>query len=228
MKEKKNFSSESALVKSFVEFLKRGGLPPAVAIAGEVETGYGIADLVLYAIDKNPNLTLELLANVPPRYAVLLSSEVDLTTFSLPKFSELLGTSPSAANKVLRQLLAIGIVKHVENELFQISKHQHSPLGPIVSIEAKLNKWQQALRQAYRYKEFSHQSWVLLDHDSAAPAIKNVHRFVKSEVGLATFSIGRELFIHYTPPVRRPNSQAKYWAASVRLCQTNLQLKTRP
>ena len=58
--------------------------------------------------------------------------------------------------------------------------------GEIIAFEAKLNRWQKALNQAYRNTSFSHYSYVLLPEKAAKSAMKYADEFKRRSVGLCS------------------------------------------
>lgn len=69
----------------------------------------------------------------------------------------------------------------------------------LVAFEAKLKDWQQALRQAYRYRYFSNQSIVVMPVETAKAAERNLSVFQEMGVGLWTFDKPSEsIYKHYT------------------------------
>lgn len=70
----------------------------------------------------------------------------------------------------------------------------------LISFEAKLKNWQQALQQAYRYRYFSDKSIVVMPYENANPALKNIEVFDELKVGLWTFDKStNRIRKHYTP-----------------------------
>lgn len=67
------------------------------------------------------------------------------------------------------------------------------------AFEAKLKNWKRAFIQAYRYKWFTHYSYVIMDEAHAKPAIKQVAHFKNHNVGLLTLSVDGNIEIHYRP-----------------------------
>lgn len=59
--------------------------------------------------------------------------------------------------------------------------------GEIIAFEAKLEKWQKALNQAFRNTSFSHYSYVLLPEKAAMRARKYADEFKRRSVGLCSF-----------------------------------------
>jgi hypothetical protein len=73
-------------------------------------------------------------------------------------------------------------------------------VNSVVSIEAKLRDWKQALSQALRYHRFSDYVFVLLDDDCSWAALDNLDLFESSNVGLASLDEAfEELHLHHVP-----------------------------
>jgi hypothetical protein len=69
-------------------------------------------------------------------------------------------------------------------------------ISHVISIELKLKDWKKAVKQAFRYRSFSHQAFVIMDHKCLNPAISNIAYFKHFNIGLASFEslIGAENF----------------------------------
>ncbi|HRE42125.1 MAG TPA: hypothetical protein PLG90_12425, partial [Ignavibacteria bacterium] len=69
-----------------------------------------------------------------------------------------------------------------------------------ISIELKLRDWKKALSQAFKYRFYSNQAIVILDSNYSEPAIKNLDKFKKFNVGLCSLNKKDcKLIIHYVP-----------------------------
>lgn len=75
--------------------------------------------------------------------------------------------------------------------------------GVLIAIEAKLEKWRDALHQAYRNTCFAHRSYVLLPEKTALIAAKYLAEFERRRVGLFYLSDG-EIVVAYSPPKVEP------------------------
>lgn len=82
----------------------------------------------------------------------------------------------------------------------KVTEQEHN----IVAIELKLKNWRRALTQAFRYKNYSHLSIVVLDADFEKPALKNIGEFEHFGVGLASYDNQGRLTLHHLPSVRTP------------------------
>jgi hypothetical protein len=211
------FKSELDLVNTFCTFLKNGGLPTDAGVVIEFESSHGIADIVIYGSRELLQPHAAIFANVPPRYAVIFGRELLPKVFSVQQFIDLTGASEDASIRVLNILVKQGILQRLEKRVYECLFNLKNPLDVIISIEAKLSDWRRALRQAYRYREFSNQSWVLMDTFRVSAAMNNIHLFVRSGVGLASINTAGELFIHHEPSVTSPLSESRYWTESVQL-----------
>ena len=211
------FNSELGLVKTFYTFLKCGGLPSQAHVVLEFESGHGIADIVIFGTRELFEKQAVEFAKIPPRYAVIFGRELLPKKFLAQQFAELTGAGIEASVRVLNMLVKQGLLTRLKNGMYEGLDSVSSPIDTVVSIEAKLRDWRRALRQAYRYREFSNQSWVLMDAYRVSPALAQIQQFIRSGVGLASINTSGELFIHHEPTVAAPLSDSRYWAESVQL-----------
>ena len=75
-------------------------------------------------------------------------------------------------------------MQRVDRTHFKIVKQYKPVLQFVIAIEAKLKNWNKALSQAYRYKKFSDQSFVLLDKAFSNSALKERDVFERYNIGL--------------------------------------------
>ncbi|MEZ4959875.1 MAG: hypothetical protein R2830_08655 [Saprospiraceae bacterium] len=76
----------------------------------------------------------------------------------------------------------------------------------IVSFELKLSDWRRAAKQAFRYKSFSHVSYVVLPTTKKNIASDNIELFRKYKIGLAFFSDNNNFEILLKPEINEPYS----------------------
>ena len=62
--------------------------------------------------------------------------------------------------------------------------------GNVLAFELKLEKWFEALHQAYRNTCFAHRSYVVLPEPTARRAERHPHEFVRRSVGLCYLKDG--------------------------------------
>ncbi|MGN7875943.1 hypothetical protein ACTJKJ_20485 [Roseateles sp. 22389] len=205
------FESEAALVKAIIACAVRARRRD-YRVELEVDAGVGVADVVLTKRAPRSTDALRAAALVSPRLAVLLSQGVGDAIKSRAELAAFLGTSEGAAQRVIAQLLAAGVAEQSRGAL-SISGFRTPPFERLIAVEAKLSDWQRVLVQAYRNLQFADESWVVLDHSFARPAIAQLDRFRVAGVGLASIERGRGLFIHQAAGSEGPMSPAKRWQA---------------
>lgn len=79
-------------------------------------------------------------------------------------------------------------------------------INHIIAIELKLKNWKKALIQAFKYRNFANQSYVIIDEKNLSNAVKNIDNFKQSNIGLASFNKNKELRIHFYPNSNDPFS----------------------
>lgn len=205
------FESEAALVKAIIACVARARRRD-YRVELEVDAGVGVADLVLAKRSPRSAESLRSVAMVSPRLAVLLSQGVGDAIKSRAELAAFLGTSEGAAQRVIARLSAAGLAAHSRDSL-TILGLRTPPYARLIAVEAKISDWRRVLIQAYRNLQFADESWVVMDHVFARPAIAQLDRFRAAGVGLASVERGRGLFIHHAATRQGPMSPAKRWQA---------------
>lgn len=218
----KHFQSEQLLVSAFIEFIYKTK-NDSFQLLQEFEAGFGRPDVLLYAIPiAQAAGDVKSLAELNPRLAPLLSTVVSKTVESLSALALASGASKISAQRILSELASIDRLKMNDNsnQTFKIRPILNPPFTQVVAIEAKLRDWRRALVQAYRYLQFSTESWVLLDHARAASAIKERGLFESCGIGLASFSTIGELHVHVYAVNRCWEGSALAWRTQALLART--------
>lgn len=87
-----------------------------------------------------------------------------------------------------------------------VEKNENS-LGYIIALELKLKNWNRALKQAFKYKTFSNESYVIIDEAEIENVLKHRNEFIHYNIGLASFNRDKELKVYYYPSFIKPFSQ---------------------
>ena len=212
---KVSFREEKQLVNAFVSLFGDRNKHP-FRLAHEVESLNGIADLVLFRTAKNQYSPR--LADLQPRWVYSLKVLPYRKYFSTTDFSELTHVSEKTASRVLEDFVAAGFCKRKEKNWIKTT--QPKAVGTeIIAIEAKLKDWNKALKQAYRYLDFAHQTWVLLDEAHSSGAKKRLDLFSRLNVGLATLSSAKNITVLHAPLKQAPRSELRFWQANVLLAR---------
>ncbi len=75
--------------------------------------------------------------------------------------------------------------------------------GEVLAFEAKLNRWRDALHQAYRNTCFAHRSYVILPQETASVAGRFISEFDRRRVGLCAVT-GKGIVFLNDPPRTDP------------------------
>lgn len=214
------FASEEQLVKAIVACTKRAHRRE-YRVEAEVDSGVGIADLVLAKRSPRSTAALRALASVNPRLAVLLSRSVGDAIDTREALAASIGSSTTAAQRVLAQLIASGLASGSASKL-SLATISTLPFERLIAVEAKISEWQRVLVQAYRNLQFADESWVVLDHTYVRPALSQLNQFKVSGVGLASIERDKGLFIHLAAQSVGPMSVGKRWQAQAVLAARTL------
>ncbi len=76
----------------------------------------------------------------------------------------------------------------------------------LVSFELKIRNWKRAMIQAFRHKSFSNVSYVVTSNENADLFARNLSKFKKYQIGLASIDDQRNLRIYYKPKSSKPYS----------------------
>lgn len=189
------FGSEAQLAEYFEDFLRetsRGNFK----FYAEHEAGFGRPDVLLYADTDGSSTDVATLAMLRPWMAPLLSRNAVRRIGSVADLVRATGASTEAARHIAKQLEALGRLTRFDHESFEILPIEKFPFPKVVAIEIKLRDWNRALVQAFRYRNFATEAWVLLDHAFVRPAIQQLQRFSSTGVGLASFTPEGVLHVH--------------------------------
>lgn len=189
------FSTEADLVEAVADFLATSP-GRRYAFVAEHEAGFGRPDLLLYDQIPTQGPDLAALSRISPRLAPLLSPRAARRIRSLQDLERATGSSVDGTKKIAGQLRGLGRLRWISSTQFQISPISTLPFPNVIAVEAKLQDWRRGLVQAYRYRQFASESWVLLDASRAGLAASNERSFRAAGVGLASFSTDGKLYIH--------------------------------
>jgi len=97
---------------------------------------------------------------------------------------ELLGFTEGELSKSLNKLSQCGLIHLSEKQDYvrNVQLHSYSHINKIVSIEAKINKWSEAIQQASKNVWFSTESYILMNKDSCNDLI--VKKCAENGVGI--------------------------------------------
>lgn len=150
----------------------------------EVDLGYGVADIVLTHTAGNLVKRDIFLNLIEIRLLKVISRSPGIT---IELISERTKLNRKKMLHAITNLINLNLVQIKNDEVYPQNEYVRT-VTKTIAIEAKLKNWQRALKQAYRYKWFSHKTFVCLPVNSINPALKNIERFKRMGVGLLGFS----------------------------------------
>lgn len=77
----------------------------------------------------------------------------------------------------------------------------------VVAIELKIRDWHRGLLQAFRYRNFTNEVYVVLDREHLQPALANSNHFQRAGVGLASFAEDGSFEVHILAVASKPFSE---------------------
>lgn len=127
----------------------------------------------------------------------MFSSEVELSR----AFKDIIPTSEWAKGQFWEEVKGLSGIP----DFIILQKNNDEDIA--IGIELKLQNWKRAMMQAFRYRTFCEQSYVILDNAHLAPALKKISDFKHFNIGLASIDFSsRKLNIHYHPKIEEPFS----------------------
>lgn len=209
----KHFITERELVLAFNNYLYQTIVSPSIKLFNEFETTNGIADLVLAYIP-NRSKDLSSIGQINPRWVAALAAVEDKTMLDIGYFSHTSGLSIRESNSAFKYFNVAGYISRIGSDTYKKTNLLQPIISELCAIEAKLRDWKKALYQAYRYQDFAHKSWVLLDANNVNPALENICEFNKFNVGLASIDINQQVRIYFAPKFSEPRFQQAFWNAN--------------
>lgn len=208
------FSQEKELVDAFTsksEELLKTLSKKAVSrsfLIHEFNSYFGVADVVLGTL--KPSLArTKRRESVNPNWIMPLASLRRGDRVTVDGFSTGYGLSKTTARRYLNDYQQAGFLLKADAGNFRVIKEYTAATDLVISIEAKLRDWRRALGQAQRYKRFSDLSFVLLDGEQSASAIKNIALFHEKNIGLLCLT-NAKLDILYVPEKNSKKMQEFY------------------
>lgn len=168
---------EFDMVNKYVEYIKKKYCKLkkkkiAIFIEPQIDTGYPDIVIVEYynTSNKEWNKKREKLSINDLKILFQIQQQKNTTTNYL---SELLGFSIEEVQKSTYNLSQCGLIhfSQKQNCVRNIQLHAYCHINKIISIEAKIDKWSEAIRQAVKNIWFSTESYILMNKDSCNDAI---------------------------------------------------------
>lgn len=125
-------------------------------------------------------------------------NEEEMSQYFSKFYSKILSTPDVEVLKECKGLYGIPDYLFIEKK--------HNDLTHIIAFELKLRNWKRGLTQAFKYRCYANQSYVVVDETHISSAIKNMNFFSQFNIGLASFNINNEFRIFCYPKYSVPFS----------------------
>lgn len=202
------FSSERDLQTRLeaLDFL-RDGDSDAIYFRREVPVGEVIPDLVCIRFSHLPRITISS-SKWSFRHAYLLWLLRRRNRLTLSSLSRLTYDRKEKVELLVEDLVKSGLAVQLHTGSFALSKQLASLQAEVIAIEAKLDRWAEALRQACSYQRFADRVYVAMDYERIRTKDVPVTEFVRSGVGL--FGVSKD-YVKFFNRGRRFRSAGPEW-----------------
>ena len=147
-------------------------------------------------------------------------------TISKEYYYEMGALDRKSKTKALNWLTDHGFAKEIDGSHIRTTPRLRRHVTTAYSIELKLSKWKEALRQAFRGKGFSEYQCVVMDAEYVDRALENRHRFEEHGIGLMSLTEGGEYEVHLPPKRNKPYSLINKWRLNERTIMEELKVQS--
>lgn len=173
--------------------------------AGSLRIGAGMPDLLMVVTHRR----IGNLSGMDTSDAEILAYLRAKSRARTVTIADHLRRKPAVLEDRLNVLKSAGAVR-LEGESFSLSEAWRNVLPQIVSVEAKVNDWRKAFRQASRNKIFSHKSFIALP-DNVAKRASNAPEFRRLGIGILAVSSKGKVSIMVEAKVNHPRVWLYYY-----------------
>lgn len=168
----------------------RSSYPGIQFASKEVDSGFGIADVVLYNFDRSSAVSRQK-SNIPriKSYEILetlsVMDEIGGKTINITQLYKKLPYSENVFRKKILEFILENNIAEIHNGQDLLLKYRYKvSLRETIAIEAKVSDWKRGLYQAYRYKQYANLSYLALHNSHIQAPKKNIELFHQLNVGL--------------------------------------------
>lgn len=156
----------------------------------EVPVGNVIPNLVCIRFDQLPELSSRS-SGWSFRHAYLLWLLRRRARLTLPSLVRLTYDRTEEVEHMVKDLINSGAIVQLPTGSFTLSEQFASLKAEVIAVEAKLFRWNEALRQARTYQRFADRVYVALDYERIKAKDTLIPKFVHSGVSLLGVSRDR-------------------------------------
>ncbi len=172
------------------------------SIAEEVDSGVGIADLVL-GTSRRARTTLRPAVTDSTQLRLLELAQKPVTEGDLRSWAP--GGWSSLRRRTLEPLLDAGLLtRHAADNAatYRATVKMNDPFDELTAVELKLTDWRRAIAQAGRYRLFADRSYIAMPHKRVTSAL--IDEAVRNDVGVLSVHAIDGVYEVTTAAVRVP------------------------
>jgi len=185
----------------------------------ELSSGFGIADIVFYRLDKKV-VRKRIAKRCPPIESydlikiITSLNRIKTNTVDITFLKKILPSSRKEREEMISFLIENKYLIPNKKSKPNFKKGDAYKIGlkEVIAIEAKLRNWKRGLYQAYRYRQYANKSYLALHSKYVHRALENKEHFVRSNVGLIEVN-DKDILIHIEP--KRESSKENIYSALV-------------
>lgn len=171
------YGDEFKMVKAYIDYIckkadKHKSKETAIFIEPQMETGYPDLVIVEYYMSKH-SIWNESRLKLNLRDLKILFQIQQKRVTTTTELNNLLGFSPEEIGKSLTILDSCGLTRYTNNgsQIRCVTQKAYFRIVKIIAIEAKIDKWTEAIKQATNNIWFSSESYILMNKNSCNSAI---------------------------------------------------------
>lgn len=213
----RTYGKEYDMVCRYVDFLVKRGEKNSqknVAIFIEPQIASGYPDLVIVEFFSEPSIKWSIQRKELGRIELQLLYFIQVhKRTDIVEISERLGFPENVATHAIHKLEKCGLIRRYKNFTLQaIDIERYCRIKKVISVEAKIDKWKEAIRQAESNLWFSTESYILLNKEECSQNIKDACSEKGIGIILVNGTIRTELAsVKRTFPVSYASLQFNEW-----------------
>lgn len=161
----------------------------------EIESGYGVADILFFSLDKKSaeqrkEIALNRLKTLEILQTLSIVSDFQNEEIAITQLYEKLPYSKEYLHeKILPFFKRSRLFSETEDGLLKLVSKYQVAIKETVAIEAKVSNWRRGLYQAYRYRKYADYSYLAIHEKHLAPPVKHIEEFEDANVGLISVNV---------------------------------------
>ncbi|MFB5281826.1 hypothetical protein [Peribacillus sp. Hz7] len=222
------WDSEAHFVDEFIHSNEKivSSLSYDSLVVKELKTGYGRPDIALIQYDRqilcSRNSTKDSISQIGCYAISYLASR---RWVSVEKLGDFLRINNRKLFTIIEELISLDLISQRNHLVKARPKSEIMAVKRILTFEAKLQNWQEAIDQAERHLWFTNESYVLMPYLSEKLADKILKECIKKGVGLSFYDSELGYKTVANPAKKGINNSPFIWAINEKLMEVENESK---